>query len=278
MLLNQRAGVPGGPNIWYDLGNMSWASRRKIIYVSIIALFVALAAGIPAFFYFYRAPTCSDGVKNGKEEGVDCGGSCLMLCAPNMVEPVVLWVKPFKVSDGIYNVVAYAENMNAGASVDKIPYRFRLFDSKGLLVSERVASVSIPPRRAFAIFESGISTGYRVPVRATFSFESEPAWKRTNGGIPELLAESKGFEDENSSPRLLANIKNPTLSDVSDVEVVAIVYDRQGNALGASRTYLDHLQARSAADVYFTWPFPFTSKAVRVELLVTSNSLVRQVR
>ena len=54
----------------------SWSSRRKLAYGSTVILGLVAIIGIPAFLVFYKAPTCFDRVMNGKESGVDCGGSC----------------------------------------------------------------------------------------------------------------------------------------------------------------------------------------------------------
>jgi hypothetical protein len=37
-----------------------------------------------------EAPSCSDGVQNGEEEGIDCGGGCPTVC-PNTIETTTLW-------------------------------------------------------------------------------------------------------------------------------------------------------------------------------------------
>ena len=48
------------------------------------------------------APSCSDGVSNGDETGVDCGGSCSTLCTADLYEPVEELVYAVLDSDGTF--------------------------------------------------------------------------------------------------------------------------------------------------------------------------------
>ena len=71
-----------------------------------------LVVGFIAYRVLYEAPTCSDGVQNGDEEGVDCGGACDRVCSFQAVDPIVLWERFFEVGPGVYNTVALIENPN----------------------------------------------------------------------------------------------------------------------------------------------------------------------
>ena len=47
--------------------------KRRLIYGGSVLLVLALIFGTIFWKLLYSAPTCSDGVKNGDEKGVDCG-------------------------------------------------------------------------------------------------------------------------------------------------------------------------------------------------------------
>ena len=57
----------------------SWSSERKSVYALIMLVIVLALIGVPSYFLFYTPPSCTDGVKNGTEQGIDCGGSCTKL-------------------------------------------------------------------------------------------------------------------------------------------------------------------------------------------------------
>ena len=118
---------------------MSWAGRRRAIYLSSAVAILLVLFGVPLYFILDKPPTCFDGNKNGDERGVDCGGGCLLLCPFEMAEPFVLWSRSFKITDGVYSAVAYIEHSNSNAGVLEAPYIFKLFEKlilNGILVSK----------------------------------------------------------------------------------------------------------------------------------------------
>ncbi|MBU6431623.1 hypothetical protein KGQ29_04640, partial [Patescibacteria group bacterium] len=75
----------------------SWSQKRKSIYFLIFAAFLFSFIILPAYFIFYKAPTCFDGKQNGDEKGVDCGGSCVNLCRSQYLEPNIIWSRVIEV-------------------------------------------------------------------------------------------------------------------------------------------------------------------------------------
>ena len=88
---------------------------------------------------FYDKPTCFDGKQNQDESGVDCGGVCEKVCSFQAVKPNIIWSRSFKVSEGIYNAIAYIENPNIRAEAFAVPYVFKIFDERNILISEKKA-------------------------------------------------------------------------------------------------------------------------------------------
>src|SRR5688572_30060791 len=104
---------------------MTWSMRRQVIYASILIAFLVIVGTIILYPKLNKPPTCTDRKQNGDELGVDCGGACALACL-QVVEPIsILWSRAFQVVPGRYNVVAYLENKNKNAVVQKIHYRFR---------------------------------------------------------------------------------------------------------------------------------------------------------
>src|SRR5882724_10820804 len=90
----------------------SWSTKRRLLYSGTLILLVAVSVAFIFFKFFYSAPTCSDGVKNGDESGIDCGGSCRNICTSDTLSPVVYWSKAFNISGDNYSVAAFVENPN----------------------------------------------------------------------------------------------------------------------------------------------------------------------
>lgn len=158
-----------------------WSRKRKRRYLLMIGLVVLLILMLIGYQYANRPSSCFDGIQNGQETGLDCGGECQLVCREEVRNIVVWWERPFQVAHGIYNVVAYFENQNLESGLREITYEFRLYDRDNILISQPViGSTFIEPNKRSAIFESGISTGDREPYTAFFKIISDQIWEKTD--------------------------------------------------------------------------------------------------
>ncbi len=260
---------------------MTWALKRQIFYVMVLLVFLSVSGYLIINPYFQRLPTCTDGTKNGNEVGVDCGGSCARACIATLDPVAILWSRAFRVADSRYNAVAYLENHNTTAAINKIRYRFRFADANNIFIGKREGQAFIPPGSKFAIFEPAIDIGNSIPVYTTFEFSEIPVWiqvvdvrlKQLNISVSKII-----LTGEDTSPILSATIKNNSIFIIPDVNVVAILYDMKGNAIAASRTYLNQLNMEETKDINFTWPEPFSSLVVTKEIIPIYNVFLMKVR
>lgn len=249
---------------------MTWAFKRQTFYVVVLVLFFSVFAFLMISPSLNKAPTCLDGKQNGNETGVDCGGSCANACLSQVDQISVLWARAFRVIPGRYNAVAYIVNHNKNTAVQKINYKFRFADENNVYIGKREGATFIPPSGNFAVFEPGIDIGNSIPVYVTFEFTQVPYWLQVSQEkINQLKVPISNIQltDETTSPRLSATIKNNSLFTIPDINVIAILYDKSGNAISASRTYLNQLAPLENADINFTWPEPLPSTVVAKEII-----------
>lgn len=236
---------------------MLWARRRQSIYFGSAAALIVLVLGFSYLLFVDKQPSCFDGKKNGDEIGIDCGGSCRLLCPFQVSDFVVLWSRSFKVTPNVYNAVAYVENPNFGAGIEEISYTFTLVDDEGVLIKQRKGSTFIVPNGVTAIFEGGVITGRRVPARTFFEFNEKPVWVQAVDSSEQLKVVSRVLRDKETDPRIDAVIKNESIEDLFNVEFVTVVSDVRGNAIASSQTVIPLLEKLSQRDIVFTWPEPF---------------------
>ena len=249
---------------------MTWSLKRQFFYVAVLIVFLLVLAFLIVSPYVRKAPSCTDNIQNGDETGIDCGGSCPTACSFQVSQISILWSRTFEVIPGRYNAVAYLENHNKNAVINKISYKFRFADKNNIYIGKREGETFIPPSGKFAIFEAGIGLGNSVPVYTSFEFTETPVW--TNVSQDELnqlkvLVSNVNLENQDTSPHLSATIKNDSLYTIPEVGVVAILYDDIGNAVSASRTYLNEFTAGESADLNFTWPEPIQGNVVTKEII-----------
>lgn len=238
-----------------------WAFWRRVQYGTGFSLFWILVFSFVYFQYIYQAPTCYDNWQNGDERGVDCGGSCNKVCTADVIKPQISWSRSFQVTEGQYNAVAHIVNRNQNAGAPEVRYTFSLYDQQGL-ITERTGSTVLPPDSEYPVFEARIDTQGRVPTQTLFEIEPIDTWVKAEGGTEQFRLVERQLKNADAQPRLDATLYNNNLSDISEVEVVAIIFDANGNALTASRTFIDDFPGRSETDVVFTWPQPI-AKTIR---------------
>lgn len=232
-----------------------WAFWRRTQYLIGIFFVLTLLGTAVYFGYFYTTPTCFDGVLNGSERGIDCGGGCARVCSLDVVQPSVAWARSFKVVDGQYNAVAYIENKNLAIGSPEVSYTFSLYDKEGLIV-ERKGSTVLPPDSVYPIFEGRITTGDRIPTQTFVELGEIKEWLPAVAGREQFVVEGRKLTAADSAPRLTASLRNTALEEAKNVEVIATIFDANGTALTASRTVVPSLPGRATQNIVFTWPQP----------------------
>ncbi|MEX2028925.1 MAG: hypothetical protein WD963_00375 [Candidatus Paceibacterota bacterium] len=260
---------------------MTWALKRQIFYVGVLVLVISVFSFLIISPRFNKPPTCFDSKQNGDETGIDCGGSCARACPSQVDELSILWARAFKVIPGRYNAVAYFENHNQDVVVQKINYIFRFADANNVYIGKREGSTYVPPSGRFAVFEPGIDIGNSIPVYVDFEFTETPEWTTTpQEKINQLqvLVSNINLVNEDTTPALSATIKNHSFFIVREIDVIAILYDANRNAVSASRTYIDFLVAEESRDVHFTWPEPLPGQVVSIEIIPMYNIDLAQLK
>lgn len=220
-------------------------------------IFVGLIALGIFWKLIYRAPTCSDGIKNGDESGIDCGGTCKNICTLDTLLPIVYWSKAYNIAGEVYNLSAYVENPNNNSKNEKAQYEFKVFDANNVLINTRKGEILIPRNKKFIVFEPGFVIKNNVPKRVDFAFTSFAVWQKDVEVEPEISIKHGALVSTSTSPRIEGTISNLSNKNIDSVELVATVADSRANVIAVSRTFIDNLLNKSSQDFVFTWPKPF---------------------
>ena len=241
---------------------LSWRSKRRISYIALLLIFIIIIGAL--FYFFYRPdPSCFDNKKNGTETGFDCGGDCVRVCTQTLIPLKILWVRPMLVTTDTYSVASLIENPNLKVGIKELSYTIHLTNDVGEIITSRSAVATVLPEERFIIFESNIIT--TEPVRQAFIVLSDdPYWQNLSADKP-LIRISQQQLTQNPRPRLEALIRNETVSDLSNVEVVVVLSGSDGNAFAASRTVVNVLPHLSSQNIFFTWPNLFSTEPVLID-------------
>jgi hypothetical protein len=245
----------------------SWSQRRKTLYLGIAAIIIIGAVIVPGFLIFYRAPTCTDGIRNGNELAVDCGGSCPRLCQNAFLPPSPGWTRFEEVAPGLYNVAAYIVNPNSEGEARNVPYTLSLYDDRGILIIETNGTMTLPPHRNTLAFQGAVTAGKRIPAKALFDFETAPNWYKASDTLASLSIGEKNYSEDESGSSLLVTLKNSSTKPIGTTAVYVILYDKDGNTLGFSKTIVDSIHAQGTTIAPYTWPRTHDGKVISIEVL-----------
>lgn len=214
---------------------MNWRLKRQLIAVGIIGLLVATIV-FSLYFWFGIATPSNDGVK------------------PEAPQPLrLIWSRLFLVRQGVYDVAALIENPNEHAKAAFVPYVFRLFDERDILIAAKEGIGFANPGERFVIVEPLVATAVRVPKRVSFEIRNV-VWKAGEKIVLPITVKQKRFETNGVDTTVHATLVNTDVRAGSALEVVSVLADEEGNATAVSRAVVDPILAGEEREVVSTWP------------------------
>jgi hypothetical protein len=244
----------------------SWAVKRRSKVIFWFSTVFLVVYGTYFAYKTYKPPTCFDGKENQDEIGVDCGGVCSLLCM-SQIEPLgTVWTRSFQVSDTLWSALAYVENPNPEGQTEEAQYVFKLYDKSNTLIAERAGSTFVTQDLTLPIFEGRIDTGGKTPYRTEFDWVRSTPWYKVDG-VYTVVLEEQELLNIDTKPELKATLVNKDPYNLKNIEIVAIVYDKDKNAIAASKTFVDSLSPRGKSNITFAWSRPFTGTPERWQLV-----------
>lgn len=252
---------------------MGWAARRRFIILTIIGAVIIAFLAIISTTIFYKTPSCSDGVQNQNEEGIDCGGPCAYLCTPQQRSPTVLFTKTISNGTGRTDVVASVENSNATSAAKNVPYTVTLYGANQVFVQEVTGTLDLPPSSIVPIFISGISSENQKVTNAFLTIaSSSPKWfTMTSDSRVRPVVTNTTLSGSESVPRINAVLGNAGISTLTDVPVIVFVHNDQGEIIAASKTIVPTIPAQGQATATFTWNGAFLTAPAKIEVIPVTS-------
>lgn len=228
--------------------------KRQLAVIGLLLLF---AGGIVFWFGKNLIPvaSCMDGRRNQGEVETDCGGPCASCELRNPKPLTIFWARVAPAGANLYDAVALVENKNEFLASAKIEYEFNLYDRLGAVARKTGASFIYPQERLYIIEPSLRTT--REPARIDFKV-TRIEWQKHEGSSPLLIVESRGHSvvEEGTKKRSVvqAEVFNDSGFDLAKIETGIVVFDSQGNLLGANRVAGQNLRSGARTTVKSIWP------------------------
>jgi len=234
--------------------------KRLLKQSAYLLLFFAFWAGVAGLFYvsFFRVPpSCSDGIMNQDEEGVDCGGACRAFCLQSGLREVSQLSAPrvFRPTADTVAVLVELKNPNPSAGIRQLPYEIEVTGDAGAPLALKGATSIYPGEfRRFVLVRPAGNLAGTLSARLILS-TSTAAWvPGEQFSRPQLSVTSAETGKTPEGIRVVGTVTSEDALAVTEVNVVALFYDAFGTPLGASQTVVSRLLPSESAPFSIAYP------------------------
>lgn len=234
---------------------------KKFIYGAFwLVLFGLLGWGIYSI-YFKPEPSCSDGIQNQTEEGIDCGQICGKICLPDDLRPLQA-VPPadlFQPDQEHLALLGRISNRNSSLAARKVNYEFILKTSDGrtlnlpgetyIYANESKYIGSFFPIKEYELKAEDIA-GSELSLNVT-----QPEWVKVSDFEQPLVKIQNVITDIRPTDiHIYGRIANQGAALLRPVVVIALLKNDAGEVIGATGTIREELLPSGASDFDLIYP------------------------
>lgn len=250
----------------------------KQLTILLIFLFICFLIALAVYYLIHSAPSCSDGIQNQEEEGIDCGGPCppCPISQPQDIE--VFWSRLLSSQADFYDLAAQIKNPNQHCGSGQLPYRFEIYNQSGELIKQVNGSTFILPNQSKYLVESRIALDCPIEQvgQIQLSF-GEISWDKLKDyySLPQLIVQQKEyFLLESNQPgfsQARAILLNKTDFDFDKIDIDFLLFDDQGRLLALNTTKVRTLLADEKRDLVATWFEELPGQVSSLEIEAETN-------
>jgi len=235
--------------------------RKKYIIISIYATFFILIS-IGLYFVFKSEETCTDGVQNQNERGIDCEGVCQKECNAIIAKDLTIGKigVVFSGISGKYDFYAKVANPNAVFGDKNFTYEINLKDEIGNVIATKNGSSFILPGEEKYVVETNIDAP-SVPFSQEFKILSsdwirfEDYYERPN--IQIINKNYSEISDGISFANAQGLLKNRSPFDFESIKIQIVLKDSVDNVIALNSTEMKTIKAGEDRDFKISWPSSF---------------------
>lgn len=245
---------------------MNWRQRRRLIYIGIFVSIIMFFLVAYLLSLEKIVAQCANGIKDKDEEGIDCGGPCVVCEIKNL--------KPLSVSsevnfifypDRTVDLFAVVHNLNENLGLRILKYQFLIFDQNNVLrFKTNIKTTSLSPLEVKWLNEVNL-TGIDFNIGKIQLYIEPPKdidwFKDKPSVLPIVYQNQKIVFDYNW--RFLASFFNRSFNKVDDVEIIVFGFDANKKLIAASKALLS-FNAEESRNI--SLPFPKVDSNQKIEM------------
>ena len=265
--------------------NSSWRQSRKIAFIVVIIIIISGFLAYKTFPYFNKPATCYDNKENGDERGVDCGGSCKLICITDVIPFDIKYSKAISTDVGLYDIVSLIENRNKDKDTNdgSIDYTFLIYDKSGSVIKTISGSTTLPIGQTFPIVIQNVpitlSPGNSIS-NVVLNISDNKSWKAQDSVYANSFFKIGNIDFKrnfNNISQLKVNVSNLTKAYFRNVPVSVLLYDSNNNLVATNETILKEVKGSESKDLVFTWRKPLSIDNPKIEVypIVTPYTYIK---
>jgi len=221
-------------------------------YVAVLLLVV-----VPFYNTFLKpGPSCSDGVQNQNEEGVDCGGVCRNICLPADLQPISLAERPrifLPLPERLSVLIRFRNpNPDHGGSFS---YEISLKDSLGNVLGVTTQDEFLFPSQIKYVLLPNFTFDSVSSVTQANIEVLDTSWvPQTFVTQPKIVLRNETTIEELGGVRVRGTVVNEDIREAETVEIVALIANQWGGTLGVSATVLENLEPGEVREFSISHP------------------------
>lgn len=237
---------------------------QKQLIIGLIYLLILGGIGYGAYLGLVPNVSCTDGIMNGKEEGVDCGTlACGKTCEPTIMPISIISSKFFKVGPGDYDFVAQIYNPNVSYGASRIEYSLDSINYRG-------ATYILPGQTKWLVITALKSSQDVSDIKLIIN---NAQWEKldTLGNAVNFVLRRKDYRPTQAGTELEAVLYNDSNFDFDKIDVAVILFDNTGSVVGVSKTDLRTFVSKTERGFKVSWPFALSGSAERQDVEASTN-------
>lgn len=257
------------------------AFSRSIRRIFIVIIFLAILGLGWWFFQWLNKPiiSCTDKIKNGQEEGVDCGVlACGLECPIELGSPQVISTKLIPSSSAgsagqqDYDFVAEIKNPHTDFGASEVAYELILFNGSGQELLRKEGIFYILPNQTKFLVLPFLTTEKNV---SDIDFKIKSAvWQKVdsmNGVNLTTLRQNYTILENGNSSALEAVVLNDSDFDFDTIDIDIVLRNQNGSIIAINKSEINTLLAHTERGFRVVWPFPITENVLETEIMPSTN-------